>query len=126
MTAPLYSIEAALVSWCNERKLSAPASAETWKDFSPPLIVIERVGGGHDGYRVHDAVIDIDAFADNRLGAESLAWEADSALHDIVGITHRGLVVTRVNVTGAPRSQNYGNENIRRFTATYRLTYHAA
>lgn len=126
MTAPSLSIDALLVSWCTDNQLSAMATVEPWPDFTPPLLVIERVGGSHDGYRVHDAVIDVDAFAATRQSAETLAWEADRLLLAIQGVTHRGLVVTRVDVTGAPRAIPYGNPKMRRFSATYRLTYHVA
>lgn len=127
MTAPTLSIEAALIEWLSvPNRVSAPVTVEPWPDFTPPLLAIERVGGNHDGYRVHDAVIDTDAFAATRQGAESLAWQADAALHDMEGIAVRGLVVTRVVVTGSPRAIAYGNPLLRRYTGTYRLTFHVA
>lgn len=127
MSAPALSIEAALIGYLSEHPdISAPVTVEPWPDFTPPLLAIERVGGQHDGYRVHDAVIDTDAFAATRQSAEALAWEADTALNDLEGQTIRGLVVTRVVVTGSPRAISYGNDMLRRYTATYRLTFHVA
>lgn len=95
-----------------------PADLET-----VPVLQVTRIGGA-DSLPVLDvANVDVDTFGPSREAARDLAEEVRAALRfELPGSVIEGALVAEVTTISAPRWVPYGNPNVRRFVASYRIT----
>ena len=90
--------------------------------FEPPLIVVERVGGGDDGVTDYPR-IEVSILGSTRREAWQLAREAQqlvlAASGELVGAT----LVDAAGTESDPAQRDYENPDLRLVMATYRLEY---
>lgn len=119
-------VEVELVAWLGaavgERVLTElPANL----DDVLPVVQVQRVGGGDDGFRLDRALVDVDVYAATRAGASTLAGQAR---HELVvnlrGVATAAAVFGRVATVSAPAWRPYENTGLRRSGATYEIFFH--
>jgi hypothetical protein len=119
-------IEVELVAWLGA-ELSVRVVTElpaTLADILPVLLV-QRVGGDDDTFRLDRALIDVDAYATTRAEAAGLAGSARSRLVAALrGTTTANAVFGRASTVQAPAWRPYENTNLRRIGATYEIFFH--
>lgn len=119
-------IEIELVAWLGA-ELSVRVVTElpaTLTDILPVLLV-QRVGGDDDTFRLDRALVDVDAYAATRAEAAALAGGARSHLvASLRGVTTANAVFGRVSTVQAPAWRPYENTNLRRIGATYEIFFH--
>lgn len=119
-------IEVELVAWLGA-ELSVRVATElpaTLADILPVLLV-QRVGGDDDTFRLDRALVDVDAYAATRAEAAALAASARSRLVAALrGATTVNAVFGRVSTVQAPAWRPYENTNLRRIGATYEIFFH--
>lgn len=91
-----------------------------------PTVQVERVpAGGDDGFRIDQALVDIDVYAATRGAAVALAIQIRGLLLTVLsGAATGGAVVGRVSTLAAPGSRPYENPGLRRVGATYQIYSH--
>lgn len=120
-------IEPALIAYLSDQLAPVPVTAELVNDHPYPIVHLERISGGYDGFLIDAPVIDIDAYAQKRGDAELLSHRVLDALLDARGQVVGGIVITYVNVETAPRIvPGSDNPAVRRYGATYQLGAHSA
>jgi len=91
----------------------------------PTVQVARMPAGGDDGFRLDQALVEIDVYAANRGAAIALAIQIRGLLMGVLpGTTTGGAVVGRVSTLAAPGSRPYENTGLRRIGATYEIYSH--
>lgn len=92
-----------------------------------PTVQVERIpAGGDDGFRLEQALVDINVYAATRAAATALALQVRGLLTTLPGTTTGGGVVTRVSKIAGPAVQPYENTALRRVGTTYEIYSHPA
>ncbi|MER7507082.1 hypothetical protein ABTX82_01835 [Streptomyces lavendulae] len=91
-----------------------------------PTVQVERLpAGGDDGFRLDQALVDVDVYASTRGAAVALAIQIRGLLlGTLPGTTAGGAVVGRVATLTAPGARPYENTGLRRIGATYEIYSH--
>jgi hypothetical protein len=92
-----------------------------------PVAVVRRIAGADTILTLDQAVVDVDVYAADRAAARLLSDQirSDFRLH-LSGYVFGGGVVAKVETSSGPVWVPYDNTNVRRYTATYRVTVHSA
>ncbi|MFI9204037.1 hypothetical protein [Streptomyces sp. NPDC053048] len=120
--------EAALVAWLTPH-LGVRVCTETPADLdhAVPLLRLQRIGGGDDGFRLDLAVVDIDAFAATRAEAAGLAARTRGALlgklPGAIAPT-AAAAFTAASTVSAPAWRPWENPAVTRIGATYAIRLH--
>jgi hypothetical protein len=121
-------IEPLLIAWLRadlglDARTETPAQLET----RIPLVQLARISGGDDTFRLDYPVVDVDAFAADRLSAATLAENVRASLMRLQwhGVFQQA-VVTDVVARIRPRWLPYDNAAVRRYGATYAFAVHDA
>ena len=125
----MIDIEAVLIAWLEDSVEDVRASTKTPSDLDDqlPWVLVRRVGGPYDGYRVDRPQVDIETFAATSTAAADLALHIQHLLHEqLAGSTTGGTVFSRVETPVAPHWVPYDNPNMDRYTATNRFAVHPA
>ncbi|PSJ29557.1 hypothetical protein B7P34_06730 [Streptosporangium nondiastaticum] len=118
--------EAALIAWLTPH-LGVRVCTDTPADLdhAVPLLRLQRIGGGDDGFRLDLAVVDLDAFAVTRAGAADLATRARTALlADLPGSALPDVVFTSAATVAAPAWRPWASQAVTRIGATYAVRLH--
>lgn len=93
-----------------------------------PTVQVERLSaGGDDGFRVDQALVDVNVYAATRGQAVDVAIQVRGLLlASLPGSTTGGAVVGRVGTISAPAARPYENTGLRRVGATYEIYSHPA
>ncbi|MGW9637436.1 hypothetical protein [Nocardiopsis alba] len=121
-------IEPLLIAWLSQ-DLSVTVTTETPPSLEArvPLVQVARISGSDDGYRLDHPIVDVTAWASDRLAAARLAGQVrDSMIRLWRHGEYQGAVVTDVEIRPAARWVPYDNTAVRRYAATYHLTTHPA
>lgn len=123
-------VERILVAWlgnaCTCRVVTdLPADL----DDQVPLLQVTRYGGADERPGLEFALIDVDAYGQDRGSAIALAEGARTALRSELPGTQitdgaTTVVITRVDTLSAPSYRPYDNTALRRIGAEYRLYLH--
>ncbi|MFJ3839473.1 hypothetical protein ACIPY6_28755 [Streptomyces sp. NPDC090054] len=91
-----------------------------------PTVQVQRIPAGQDdGYRLDQALVDIDVYASTRGAAVALATQIRGLLLGrLPGSATGGAVVGRVATVTAPGVRPYENVGLRRVGATYEIYSH--
>lgn len=122
-------VEALLVTWLEASIEDITASTETPSDLDTrlPWLLVRRVGGPYDGYRLDQPTVDIAVYDSTAPAASAIAAQVQVLLHEQLARNKTGtVVVSRVQTVTGPHWVPYDNPNMRRYEATYRLTVHPA
>jgi hypothetical protein len=125
----MIDIEALLVAWLEETIVGATASTETPSDLDDqlPWLLVQRVSGPYDGFRVDRPSVDIAVFHTDGPSAVDLALQVQALLHDeLARTTYRGAVINKVKTNTGPHRVPYDNPNMRRAEANYEFAIHPA
>lgn len=125
----MIDIEALLVDWLEDTVEGVTASTETPDDLEGqlPWLLVRRVGGGYDGFRLDQPTVDIATFATSTTTASALAAQVQVLLHEQLARHKVGTaVVSAVSTITGPHWVPYDNPAMRRYEATYRVTVHPA
>lgn len=119
-------IEVELVAWLGA-ELSVRVVTELPATLTSilPVLLVQRVGGDDDTFRLDRALVDVDAYAATRAEAAALAAGARSRLvASLPSVATENAVFGRVNTVQAPAWRPYENTNLRRIGATYEIFFH--
>lgn len=125
----MIDIEAVLVAWLEETVEGVTASTETPSDLDDqlPWLLVRRVSGPYDGFRVDRPSVDIATFHTDGPAALNLARQVQALLHnELAGSTYQQAVINRVETSTGPHSVPYDNPNMRKAEANYRFAIHPA
>lgn len=90
-----------------------------------PVLLVQRVGGDDDTFRLDRALVDVDAYAATRAEAAALAGSARGRLVAALrGTSTDSAVFGRVSTVQAPAWRPYENPGLRRIGATYEIYFH--
>ncbi len=128
---PLVAAETVIRDWLAQQFSTARVLTETPDNLADvvPVLQVTRFGGADALLNVDTANVDVETFDgphDNlsaRENARTLAEQVRSSLRlDLPGNTVAGAFVAEVATISAPTWTPYDNTNVRRFTASYRIT----
>ncbi|MEV0830896.1 MULTISPECIES: hypothetical protein [Streptosporangiaceae] len=125
----MIDIEAVLVAWLEENVEGASASTETPSDLDDnlPWLLVHRISGPYDGYRVDRPSVDIATFHTDGPAALNLARQVQALLHnELAGSTYQQAVINKVKTNTGPHRVPYDNPNMRRAEASYEFAIHPA
>ncbi|MCA1191617.1 hypothetical protein [Saccharopolyspora sp. 6V] len=100
----------------------AAAVTSTPEKIAPPLIVVERVGGGDDGI-TDRARIEVSILAATRRESWRLAREAQQLVLAASGEMVGGVLVDYAATESDPAQRDYENPDLRLVMAVYRLEF---
>lgn len=116
--------EVAVINWLaawlpKGMEVRAEASPNSLK---PPFVLVRRIPGGeHDGVS-ETAIVDVDVFGANRAAMWTLARQVQAAMLALSAHTAKTGLIDEVQVESNFGHVDYGNPNLRRAVATFRLT----
>lgn len=125
----MIDIEALLVAWLEDTIEDVHASTETPAELDDrlPWLLVRRIGGPYDGFRLDQPTVDIAVFAATGPEASALAAQVQRLLHERLARSKVGTaVVSQVRTNTGPHWVPYGNPNLRRYEATYSFVVHPA
>ncbi|MEO3856235.1 hypothetical protein [Acrocarpospora sp. B8E8] len=125
----MIDIEALLIAWLEDNIEDVTASTETPADLDARLlwILVRRVTGPYDGFRIDRPSVDIGVFAATGPAAAALAIQIQVLLHrDLKGQRYGDAVVSYIRTSTAPHSVPYDNPNMRRYEANNEFAVHPA
>ncbi len=125
----MIDIEALLVAWLEETIEDVTASTKTPADLDDhlPWVMVRRIGGPYDGYRIDRPTVDFTVYDTDEDGASALARQIQVLLHtDLRGRRYLGAVIGRITTNVAPHWTPYDNPNLCRYEASNALVVHPA
>ncbi|WP_037576805.1 phage tail termination protein [Phaeacidiphilus oryzae] len=121
-------VEELLIAWLGEQLgTGVVVTTELGNDLADqlPTIQVTRTTGTDDGFRLDRAVVDIDAYAADRVAASNLAARIHGLMHTVLrGSTQPTAVVGSVVTVSSPSWRPYTNTLVRRVGATYAIHLH--
>lgn len=121
-------VEALLSTWLPTQVSGLRAVTELPAELADavPLVRVFRIGGPDPTPGLDVATLDIEAFADARQSARTLAYQIQYALRfKLPGHVTDAGSVARVRTISGPAWRPYDNPNVRRFGALYEITTHS-
>lgn len=92
-----------------------------------PLAQVQRIAGADTIITLDQAIVDVDVFAVDRASAHVLAEQIRTDFRtNLTGYRFGGGTVALVETITGPGWLAYDNTNLRRYTASYRVTVHSA
>lgn len=132
----LPDIELVLIPWLQAQLLSvysvsARVVAETPENLEDivPLVQLYRITGSDKAYPMirDEAQIAVNSFGADRASASTLARQVHALLYaSALGTAINGANIAGIVTIASPRWLAYGDLNIRRFNATYAVSFRAA
>jgi len=112
-----------LQSWLTGNLAGVRVGTETPANLADVLPFLQhfRIGGGDDGYALDAPTVALHAFAASSPAANTLLYQAGTALRAMRGVVIAGAVVTRVAKIGGPSWAPYTNPAIRHSVSLYQI-----
>lgn len=120
-------VEAMLVTYINTRR-GVRTVTELPADLSSlPVVQVRRIAGGDRDVVIDTPIVDVDVFHVDRSTAHILAEQIRTDFRtNLTGYKSGTGVVALVETINGPYWVPYDNTNLRRYTASYRVTVHSA
>lgn len=119
-------VEAELNAWL-EAQLSVVHVTDLPANLTDilPVNQVQRIGGDDDSIRLDRALVTVDSYAADRVGASLLARQTrDKLVVTLRGVQTTAAVFGRVSTISAPAWRPYENPALRRMGATYEIFFH--